>query len=131
MTSAVTGDPRPVAEGVVPYPSEVAERYRAAGYWTGQRFADLLDGAVAAHGGRTAVVGTGPSGEQRWTYAELDARARGLAAGLAEQGVAPGDRVVVWLPNVPEYVEVVFALFRLGALPVFALPAHRATVGSA
>ncbi len=127
VTGTATRAPRPVAEGVVPYPPEATERYRAAGYWTGQTFADLLNGAVAAHGGRTAVVGTGPSGEQRWTYAELDARARGLAAGLAEQGVAPGDRVVVWLPNVPEYVEVVFALFRLGALPVFALPAHRAS----
>lgn len=41
--------------------------------------------------------------------------------------MTPGDRVVVWLPNVPEYLEVVFALFRLGALPVFALPAHRAS----
>ncbi|MFC5141520.1 (2,3-dihydroxybenzoyl)adenylate synthase [Actinomycetospora rhizophila] len=114
-----------VARGVVPYPAEFAERYRAAGYWTGQTFPDLLDTAVAEHGGRTAVVGTGPSGEQRWTYAELDARARGLAVGLAELGVAPGDRVVVWLPNVPEYLETIFALFRLGALPVFALPAHR------
>ncbi|WP_373696193.1 (2,3-dihydroxybenzoyl)adenylate synthase [Actinomycetospora flava] len=114
-----------VADGVVPYPAEFAERYRAAGYWTGQTFPDLLDTAVAEHGGRTAVVGTGPSGTQRWTYAELDARARGLAAGLADLGVEPGDRVVVWLPNVPEYLETIFALFRLGALPVFALPAHR------
>ncbi|PVZ14661.1 (2,3-dihydroxybenzoyl)adenylate synthase [Actinomycetospora cinnamomea] len=122
-----TRTPRPVGEGVVPYPPEVAERYRAAGYWTGRTLPDLLDEAVAAHGERTAVVGTGPSGPQRWTYTELDARARGLAAGLVEVGVAPGDRVVVWLPNVPEYLEVVFALFRLGALPVFALPAHRAS----
>ena len=114
------------AVGAVPYPAEFAERYRAAGYWTGQTFPDLLDRAVSEHGGRTAVVGTGPSGEQRWTYRELDARARGLAAGLAELGVGPGDRVVVWLPNVPEYLETIFALFRLGALPVFALPAHRA-----
>ncbi|MDD7940439.1 AMP-binding protein [Actinomycetospora lutea] len=114
-----------LAEDVVPYPAAFAERYRAAGYWTGQTFPALLDRAVADHGDRTAVVGTGPSGAQRWTYAELDARARGLAAGLAERGVAPGDRVVVWLPNVPEYLETVFALFRLGALPVFALPAHR------
>ena len=127
MTRSETRDPRPVADGVVPYPPEAAQRYRAAGYWTGQTHPQLLDGAVAQYGERTAVVGTGPSGEQRWTYAELDARARGLAAGLAELGVAPGDRVVVWLPNVPEYVEVVFALFRLGALPVFALPAHRAS----
>ncbi|NMO90459.1 AMP-binding protein [Actinomycetospora sp. TBRC 11914] len=108
-----------------PYPPEVARRYREAGYWTGQSFPDLLAGAVAAHGERPAVVGTGPWGPQRWTYAELDRRARVLAGGFAERGVAAGDRVVVWLPNVPEYLEVVWGLFLLGALPVFALPAHR------
>ena len=36
-----------VLEGVVPYPADVAERYRAAGYWTGQTFPDLFDRAVA------------------------------------------------------------------------------------
>lgn len=35
------------------------------------------------------------------------------------------DRVVVQLPNVIEFFEVCFALFRIGALPVFALPSHR------
>ncbi|MYV67542.1 AMP-binding protein, partial [Streptomyces sp. SID2131] len=48
-----------------------------------------------------------------------------LAAGLAARGIGAGDKVVVQLPNVAEFLEVVFALFRLGALPVFALPAHR------
>jgi 2,3-dihydroxybenzoate-AMP ligase len=37
------------------------------------------------------------------------------------------DRVVVQLPNVAEFFEVIFALFRLGALPVFALPSHRSS----
>ena len=120
LVSPMTGD-------VVPYPADVAERYRAAGYWTGQTMADLLATAARRHGERTAVVGTGPDGAQRWTYTQLRERARGLAAGLIERGVAPGDRVVVWLPNVPEYLEVVFAVFAAGALPVFALPAHRAS----
>ncbi|MCZ9338674.1 2,3-dihydroxybenzoate-AMP ligase, partial [Streptomyces sp. TRM76130] len=31
------------------------------------------------------------------------------------------------LPNIGEFVEVVFGLFRIGALPVYALPAHRET----
>ncbi|MDP5008060.1 MAG: AMP-binding protein, partial [Glaciimonas sp.] len=35
------------------------------------------------------------------------------------------DRVVVQRPNVAEFFAVCFALFRLGAIPVFALPAHR------
>jgi 2,3-dihydroxybenzoate-AMP ligase len=39
--------------------------------------------------------------------------------------VQAGDRVVVQLPNVPEFLPVVFGLWRLGAWPVFALPAHR------
>ena len=32
---------------------------------------------------------------------------------------------MVQLPNIPEFLTVCFALFRLGALPVFSLPAHR------
>ena len=35
------------------------------------------------------------------------------------------DRVVVALPNVADFVAVVLGLFRLGALPIFALPTHR------
>jgi 2,3-dihydroxybenzoate-AMP ligase len=108
-----------------PYPPAVARRYREAGYWTGQSFPDLLAGAAATHGDRLAVVGTGPFGEQRWTHAELEERARVLAGGFAAIGVRADDRVVVWLPNVPEYLEVIWGLFLLGALPVFALPAHR------
>ncbi|MDV6248241.1 AMP-binding protein, partial [Rhodococcus opacus] len=34
---------------------------------------------------------------------------------------------VLQLPNIVEYTEVLFAVFRLGALPVFSLPAHRAS----
>ncbi len=41
------------------------------------------------------------------------------------RGIGRGDRVVVQLPNVAAFVVAVFALWRLGALPVFALPAHR------
>src|SRR5690606_34170647 len=46
---------------------------------------------------------------------------------LHRAGVEPGDRVVVALPNVVEYAAVVLGLFRLHALPVFALPTHRET----
>ncbi|MBW8486128.1 (2,3-dihydroxybenzoyl)adenylate synthase [Actinomadura parmotrematis] len=109
--------------GAVPWPPEAAARYRAAGYWQGRTFGAMLREVAAAHPARTAVV----AGETRWTYAELDERADRLAAGLRRIGVAPRDRVVVQLPNVAEFLQVAFALFRLGAIPVFALPAHRAT----
>ncbi|MDA0567196.1 AMP-binding protein [Streptomonospora sp. S1-112] len=107
--------------GCTPWPPEFAARYRAAGYWTGETMDAFLRDRARRFAERTAVVG----GTQRWTYADLDARADRAAAGLARLGVAPGDRVVVQLPNVPEVFEVVFGLFRLGALPVYALPAHR------
>ncbi|KNB53597.1 (2,3-dihydroxybenzoyl)adenylate synthase [Streptomyces caatingaensis] len=106
------------------YPPEFAARYRAAGWWRGETFGRMLRDRAAAHPGRIAIVD--PAGEtRRWTYGELDERADRLAAGLLALGIGKGDRVVVQLPNVAEFFEVVFALFRIGALPVFALPAHR------
>ncbi|MFD6150030.1 (2,3-dihydroxybenzoyl)adenylate synthase [Streptomyces sp. NPDC060243] len=106
------------------WPAETAARYRAAGYWRGESFGDLLRARAAAHPGHLALVDPAPA-RRTWTYAELDARADTLAAGLAGLGIRKGDRVVVQLPNIGEFIETVFALFRLGALPVYALPAHR------
>ncbi|MGC5345555.1 (2,3-dihydroxybenzoyl)adenylate synthase [Streptomyces sp. DT24] len=105
------------------WPAEFAERYRAAGWWRGETFGQLLRDRAAEHPDRVAIVD--PVAGHRWTYAELDRRADRLAAGLVARSIGRGDRVVVQLPNIAEFFEVVFALFRIGALPVFALPAHR------
>ncbi|MFG3248708.1 (2,3-dihydroxybenzoyl)adenylate synthase [Streptomyces sp. NPDC048187] len=108
------------------WPPEFAERYRAAGHWRGETFGGMLRERAAAHPDRIALVDPAPE-RRTWTYRELDARADRLAAGFLARGITKGDRVVVQLPNVGEFVEVVFALFRIGALPVYALPAHRET----
>ncbi|PMR62088.1 2,3-dihydroxybenzoate-AMP ligase [Verrucosispora sp. ts21] len=115
-----------VREGFTPWPAEFAARYREAGYWRGEVLGDLLRPWAdwpdeARDPGRTAVV----TRQGRHTYGELDARADELAAGLFELGVRPGDGVVVQLPNTVEFLVTCVALFRLGALPVLALPAHR------
>ncbi len=112
-----------VIEGVVPYPEDVAQRYRDCGYWTGQTHADVLFDTVDRCPERVAVI----QGDTQLTYGELGDRVLRIAAGLAERGIGRGDRVVVHLPNIPEYVAIVFALFELGAIPVFALAAHRRT----
>ncbi|HET7040385.1 MAG TPA: AMP-binding protein, partial [Gemmatimonadales bacterium] len=108
-------------EGCVPFPAEAAERYRRAGYWRGETLGDLLRRWAENGGERPAVSGPG----RTMTYAELDAAADRVAAGLRRLGLRRGERVVVQLPNVVEFPAVVFGLLRLGALPVFALPPHR------
>lgn len=105
------------------WPPEFAERYREAGYWRGETFHRLLDIRAQTHPDLTAVVG----GDQRWTYAQLNDRAQRAANGFANLGLQPGDRVIVQLPNIPEFLSVVFGLFKAGLVPVFALPAHRLT----
>ena len=45
-------------------------------------------------------------------------RSAELSGGLAALGVSRGDRVAIWLPNGPEWLELVFALSRLGACAV-------------
>lgn len=107
--------------GVVPWPEEFAERYRAAGYWQGRTLGAQLDEWSQRWGGRTALV----DGNRRWSYARVRAESDRLAAGFVRLGLRAGDRVVVHLPNIAELVTVCFALFRIGALPVMALPDHR------
>ncbi|MFD9049877.1 (2,3-dihydroxybenzoyl)adenylate synthase [Streptomyces zaomyceticus] len=124
----MTAPTLPPAPDTTPtWPADAAARYRAAGWWRGETFGAVLRERAEAHPGRVAVVDhAGPGGTRRaWTYGELDLRADRLAAGLSARGIGTGDKVVVQLPNVAEFFEVIFALFRLGALPVFALPAHR------
>ncbi len=103
------------------WPPEFAERYRARGYWRGETFGGFLRERALSHPDRIALVDR----RVRWSYGELDAGVDVLAAGLLARGIAAGDRVVVQLPNRVEFVSVIFALFRIGALPVYALPAHR------
>lgn len=113
----------PILPAIQQWPNEYAQRYRQAGYWRGETFGAMLRERAQRHPDRIAIV----DGARRWTYAELDARADAVAAGLAARGLLPGDRVVVQLPNIAEFYEVIFGLFRAGLLPVYSLPAHRLT----
>lgn len=109
--------------GFTPWPEAFAEYYRSLGYWTGETFGDVLAQRARQHPDRIALV----CGTRRWSYTELNQRAKQLATGFTRLGIAPRDRVVVQLPNIAEFFSVCFALFKIGALPVFALPAHRRT----
>lgn len=107
--------------GCPTWPEEFAARYRQEGCWQGETFGTMLRNRAAQYGDRIAIV----SGDRRVSYAELDEQADRLAAGFYRLGIRAQDRVIVQLPNIPQFFEVIFALFRIGALPVFSLPVHR------
>ncbi|WP_068176517.1 AMP-binding protein [Mycobacterium sp. UM_CSW] len=111
-------------EGFVPFPADRAASYRAAGYWTGRALDTILTDAARRWPNRTAVVDAGA--DAVYTYAELDERVTRAATGLRALGVAPGDRVLLQLPNGREFAAALFGLLRAGAIPVMCLPAHRA-----
>ena len=108
-------------DGVVPFPPDFVARYRAKGYWEDRSLAGVFQDVFATFAGRTALI----AGSEHITYRELAGRVERLASHFLELGLRPLDRVVVQLPNVPEFVSVYFALQRVGAIPVMALPPHR------
>ena len=62
----------------------------------------------------------------RFTFAELEREANTIARGLIAEGVEPGERVVLWATNVPEWIVLQFALAKIGAILVTANTALRA-----
>jgi long-chain acyl-CoA synthetase len=58
------------------------------------------------------------SGDLELSYAELDRAARGFAASLGARGIAPGDKVAVLVPNVPEFLVAYFGILYAGATVV-------------
>ncbi|HTC10658.1 MAG TPA: AMP-binding protein [Acetobacteraceae bacterium] len=80
---------------------------------------NCLDRHVASgHGARTALIwDSAMTGRvERFTYAELTARVAKTAGALAARGVTYGDRVVIYMPMVPEAVIAMLATARLGAI---------------
>ncbi|HTR83472.1 MAG TPA: AMP-binding protein [Reyranella sp.] len=65
-------------------------------------------------------------GDRTISFGELHERALRAARGLADLGVRPGDRVALWLPNVPAYPILYFACVRLGAIAVAVNTRYRA-----
>ena len=75
---------------------------------------DWLQARVRASPQKVALI----IGEESWTYAELDRMVEGTAVTLINQGIQPREYVAALLPNSLEYVCLVHALVRLGAVLV-------------
>jgi 2,3-dihydroxybenzoate-AMP ligase len=110
-------------EGCVPWPADLARLYRARGWWEGVTIPEMLARSAARHPEKTALV----AGDLRLGYRDLIEISDRLACGFIAAGIRPLDRVVVQLPNGPDFVYTYLALTRIGAVPVMALRAHRHT----
>ncbi len=91
-------------------------RMPGARWFTGARL-NFAENLLRYRDDRTALLFAGEERETvRISYAELFARVARLALALREAGVAPGDRVAGFMPNIPETVIAMLAAVSLGAV---------------
>ncbi len=83
---------------------------------------DMFAQSVAKHGARPLVDFLG----RRFSYYELHAEAAAFAAGLQRLGIARGDRVGLYLPNVPIYLSAYYGAAMAGATLVNFSPLYTA-----
>jgi long-chain acyl-CoA synthetase len=81
---------------------------------------ELIEASCQKWADRTALVYYGA----KWSYRRFWAESERFAAALRQNGVGPGDRVAVYLPNCPLYPIAVFATLRLGAIVVQVSPLY-------
>jgi fatty-acyl-CoA synthase len=86
----------------------------------------ILRAATAAGPERPAMVAgvPDPAARRRWTYAQLLAESERAARALTAR-FAPGERVAVWAPNLPEWVILEYAAALAGLVLVTVNPALR------
>ena len=72
----------------------------------------------AGHGQRIAIIHDSPitGTVHKITYAELQTRVARLAGALRAKGIGQGDRVIIYMPMVPEALEAMLACARIGAI---------------
>jgi fatty-acyl-CoA synthase len=85
------------------------------GEWYVKQTIGLLpERAAEQWGPREALAFQG----RRWTFAEMHARVDAVAKGLLSLGIAPGDKVALWMVNRPEWIDAMFAIIKIGAVLV-------------
>lgn len=82
---------------------------------------DLLRRTAQKHGNQTAIVFLG----KEITYQELDTLTDKFATGLHSLGVKKGDRVALFLPNIPQFIIGYYGALKLGAIVTAVSPLYK------
>jgi propionyl-CoA synthetase len=79
---------------------------------------NAVDRHVPTRGAQTAIIYDSPvtGTKRRVSYSELQAEVAALAAVIRDLGVGKGDRVVVYMPMIPEALMAMLACARIGAV---------------
>jgi 2,3-dihydroxybenzoate-AMP ligase/mycobactin salicyl-AMP ligase len=109
-------------EGFIPYDSASADLYEKKRWWLGMTLGDMLDKASDLYPQKDALIGSGV----RYTYAQVRRRVDTMAYRLLKTGFRSGDRVLLQLPNWPEFVIAYYALQKAGLIMV-PLTVHHTT----
>jgi acyl-CoA synthetase (AMP-forming)/AMP-acid ligase II len=81
---------------------------------SGWNLADIWEAHADRYPDATAQV----QGDRRFTWAEFDRRADGVAATLLSAGVVHQDKVAHYLYNCPEFLESMFGMLKIALVPV-------------
>ena len=107
--------------GLTTWPNDAALTYRRAGAWADRLLTEEFNDWCLRSPDAIAVI----AGAEKLTYTQLATRVARRAAGWSGQGIRPGDRVLVQVPNRIEFPIVLLSLIRVGAVPILTMPAHR------
>ncbi|MFQ5913626.1 MAG: AMP-binding protein, partial [Nitrospinota bacterium] len=107
-----------VLEGATPFPQQLMETYYDRRWWSGMSLGQMLDRSCDVYPDKEALV----AGESRLTYRELRDSTDRTAIAFIEQGIQKLDRVLLQIPNWPEFVYAYYGLHKIGAIPVMCRP---------
>ena len=74
----------------------------------------LVDRAARLFGPKEALYYEG----KRWTFTQLKEDVDHAARALIQLGIRPGEKVALWMPNRPEWIHLLFAVAKTGAVLV-------------
>ena len=75
---------------------------------------NLVDDAARQFAAREALYFNG----RRWTFGQFQDDVERAAKGLIDLGVAPGEKVALWMPNCPQWLHIFYAVAQIGAVLV-------------
>ena len=107
-----------VLDGANPFPKEFVSQYYEKRWWSGITLGEMLDRSCDLYPHKEALV----AGAVRLTYRQLREWTDRAAIAFLELGIGKLDRVLLQIPNWPEFVYAYYGLHKIGAVPVFCLP---------